>query len=377
MSSQISFPDQSNRLASLDMLRGFDLFMLVFFQPVFNSIAQHWANVPIVGFFLNQLNHVSWEGFHAWDLVMPLFLFMVGAAMPFSFEKFKNDSNKKAIYKRIIRRVIILFILGMVVQGNLLSLDPLQFKFYSNTLQSIAIGYFIAAIFQLHLSNLNQYIVTGLLLFTYWALLTFLGDFTPTGNIADKIDRFILGPYRDGAYYLENGTWEFSSNYYYTWILSSMTFGVTVMLGSFAGKLMKNGKDRFKNSRNLLVLGIGLLASGWLLSFQTPIIKPIWSSSMTLFAGGLSFLLMAFFYYFADYKGKFKNLEWLKFYGMNSITAYCLGEVVNFRSIAISVLWGLEKYTGDFYPSILTFANFLILFFILKAMYKAKIFIKI
>lgn len=377
MDSQIAIPVQSNRLASLDMLRGFDLFMLVFFQPVFYSIAMHWADVPIVGFFLNQFRHVFWEGFHVWDLVMPLFLFMVGAAMPFSFDKFKKELNKKAIYKRIIRRVIILFILGMVVQGNLLSLDPVQFKFYSNTLQSIAIGYLIAAILQLHLSDRNQYIATGFLLVAYWALLTFLGDFTPEGNIAEKVDQIILGPFRDGAHYLENGTWVFASDYYYTWILSSMTFVVTVMLGVFAGKIMKNGKNRIKNSRNLLFWGIGLVVSGLLLSVQTPIIKTIWSSSMTLYAGGLSFILMAFFYYIIDCKGKFKNTEWLKFYGMNSITAYCLGEVVNFRSVANSVLWGLEKYVGDFYPSILTFANFLILFFILKAMYKANIFIKI
>lgn len=211
----------------------------------------------------------------------------------------------------------------------------------------------------------------------YWALLTFLGDFTPEGNIAEKVDQIILGPFRDGAHYLENGTWVFASDYYYTWILSSMTFVVTVMLGVFAGKIMKNGKNRIKNSRNLLFWGIGLVVSGLLLSVQTPIIKTIWSSSMTLYAGGLSFILMAFFYYIIDCKGKFKNTEWLKFYGMNSITAYCLGEVVNFRSVANSVLWGLEKYVGDFYPSILTFANFLILFFILKAMYKANIFIKI
>lgn len=367
----------SNRLASLDILRGFDLFMLVFFQPVFTSVAKHWAGIPAVDFLLNQFSHKNWEGFNAWDLVMPLFLFMVGAAMPFSFEKHKTESNKKSIYKRIIRRVIILFLLGMVVQGNLLSLYPLQIRIYTNTLQSIAVGYLIAAILQLHFSNRNQYFATALLLIGYWALLTFFGDFTPTGNIAEKVDRFILGRFRDGVYYNEGGSWQFADYYHYTWILSSMTFAVTVMLGVFAGKIMKNGKDKLKNSRILLLSGLGLLVSGWLLSFHTPIIKTIWTSSMTLFAGGLSFLLMAFFYYFVDYKGKLKWMGWLKIYGMNSIVAYCIGEVVDFRSAANSVLWGLEKYTGDYYHSLLTFANFLIIFFILRAMYKAHYFVKI
>lgn len=82
---------------------------------------------------------------------------------------------------------------------------------------------------------------------------------------------------------------------------------------------------------------------------------------------------MALFYY----AGQSKGLNWLKIYGMNSIIAYTLGMVVNFRSVANSLFWGLEKYAGDYYGSILTFANFLILFFILRIMYKLRIFVRI
>ena len=367
----------SERLESLDILRGFDLFMLVFFQPVFMNIFYRWADVPFIGFFVRQFEHGDWIGFRAWDLVMPLFLFMVGAAMPFAFEKFKTDPDKSHIYKKIIRRFIILFILGMVVQGNLLNFDPLQIRLYSNTLQSIAVGYLFSALFLLNLSNRNQYIVTAILLVGYWALLTFFGDFTPDGNFAEKVDKLVLGRFRDGVYYLEDGSWEFSDSYHYTWIVSSMTFIVTVMLGTFAGKIMKNGKDKKKNCIYLLVWGLALIIVGLLLSLQTPIIKKIWSSSMTLYSGGLCFLLMAFFYYLVDYKKKSKGLKWLKIYGMNSIVAYTLGMVISFRSIANSVLYGLEQYVGDFYPAIITFANFLILFIILRMMYKTRIFIKI
>ena len=98
---------------------------------------------------------------------------------------------------------------------------------------------------------------------------------------------------------------------------------------------------------------------------------------MTLWSGGWCFLLMALFYYIIDFKEKKKGFKWLKIYGMNSITAYTLGMVINFRSIAGSFLWGLEKYVGDYYPALLTLANFIILFLILKFMYKFKIFIKI
>ncbi len=367
----------SNRLASLDILRGFDLFMLVFFQPVFVAFARHWKDVPVFSFLLHQFEHVKWEGFSAWDLVMPLFLFMVGAAMPFSFEKYRTNPDKRAIYKKITKRFVILFILGTVVQGDLLSLDPMQIRIYTNTLQAIAVGYVISAVLLLHLSRKGQVVATLLLLTGYWALLTFLGDFTPDGNFAEAVDRAVLGRVRDGVTYAEDGSWSFSDNYRYTWVLTSMVFGVTTMLGAFAGQIMKNGKDKRKNSQLLFIIGGALLVSAWLLSFQTPIIKKIWSASMTLWSGGLCFLLMALFYYIVDYKGRSNGLNWLKIYGMNSIVAYTLGMVVNFRSAAHSLLWGLEKYTGDYYSAILTFANFLILFFILQLMYKLRVFVKI
>ena len=367
----------SNRLASLDILRGFDLFMLVFFQPVFVAFARHWKDVPVFSFLLHQFEHVKWEGFSAWDLVMPLFLFMVGAAMPFSFEKYRANPDKRAIYKKITKRFVILFILGAVVQGDLLSLDPMQIRIYTNTLQAIAVGYVISAVLLLHLSRKGQVVATLLLLTGYWALLTFLGDFTPDGNFAEAVDRAVLGRVRDGVTYAEDGSWSFSDNYRYTWVLTSMVFGVTTMLGAFAGQIMKNGKDKRKNSQLLFTIGGVLLVSAWLLSFQTPIIKKIWSASMTLWSGGLCFLLMALFYYIVDYKGWSKRLNWLKIYGMNSIVAYTLGMVVNFRSAAHSLLWGLEKYTGDYYSAVLTFANFLILFLILQLMYKLRVFVKI
>ncbi len=346
---KVQTPVSKERLASLDILRGFDLFMLVFFQPVFVAFARHWQDVPVFSFLLNQFEHVQWEGFHAWDLVMPLFLFMVGAAMPFSFEKYRTNPDKAAIYKKITKRFFILFILGAVVQGKLLSLDPLQIRIYTNTLQAIAVGYVISAMFLLHLSGKWQLAATFLLLAGYWAFLTFLGDFTPEGNFAEAVDRAVLGRVRDGVSYAEDGSWSFSDNC----------------------------KDKLKNSRLLSIIGVALLISAWLLSFQTPIIKKIWSASMTLWSGGLCFLLMALFYYIIDYKGRSKGLNWLKIYGMNSIAAYTLGMVINFRSVANSLLWGLEKYTGDYYSAILTFANFLILFFILQLMYKLRVFVKI
>lgn len=365
------------RLSSLDILRGFDLFLLVFFQPVFVAFAGHWSDNPFFAFMLKQFEHADWVGFRAWDLVMPLFLFMVGVALPFSLSKYKNGSNNGRIYKRITRRFVVLFILGIVVQGNLLNLDPLAIRLYTNTLQAIAVGYAFSSFFIIHLSMRTQIIVTSLLLIVYWALMSVFGDFTPEGNFAEIIDKAVLGRFRDGVIYDEMGNWNFSTNYSYTWVLTSMVFIVTTMMGVFAGQIMRGSKDKLRNSKLLFIIGLALLLSGWLLSFQTPIIKKIWSASMTLWSGGWCFLLMALFYYVVDYKGWSKGLNWLKIYGMNSITAYTLGMVVSFSSITTSLLYGFEQYTGVYYGAIITFANFLILFFILRLMYRQNYFVKI
>lgn len=351
------------RLASLDVLRGFDLFLLVFFQPVLVELGNH-LDVSWLKPILYQFDHALWLGFRFWDLVMPLFLFMTGASMPFSMDRFQVQADKRMAHRKIFRRFIILFMLGMVVQGNLLGMDFSRFYFYVNTLQAIAVGYLIAAMLLLHTPIKTHLWATALLLILYWIPMTFAGDFSPEGNFAYKVDQYLMG--------------RFCGDPTYTWIWSSLTFGVKVMLGTFAGRLMKNGKEnRLNVAKQLLLVGVALVLSGWLWSLQMPVIKRVWSCSMTLLSGGYSFLLMALFYYLIDCKGYVRGTQWLKVYGMNSITAYMLGETINFRCVVHSVSYGLEQYLCEYYSVWLTFGNFLIIFLILRFMYLQQIFVKI
>lgn len=366
------------RLESLDILRGFDMFLLVFFQPVFLAVAR-CLGVPWLDAVAYQLDHESWAGFRFWDLVMPLFLFMTGASMPFAFGRKIAEGRVRSLWPGILRRVALLFILGMVVQGNLLSLDTRQLRLYSNTLQAIAAGYLIASVIILNLKTRWQIVATAALLLIYWIPMTFMGDFTPEGNFAEAVDRAVLGRFRDGVYFDEIGSWHFSSWYTYTWIWSSLTFGVTVMLGAFCGSIIRNGRATPRPTAiRLLVIGVVLVAAGLLWNLQMPIIKRLWTASMTLYAGGWCFILMAVFYWVIDGMGFSSRVSWLKIYGMNSITAYVLGEVVNFRSIPESLSYGLKPILGpECYSAWITFANYLIVFLILLVMYRRRIFIKL
>ena len=356
-------PDK--RLASIDILRGLDLFLLLFFQPVLVAVgrAAHWPWLNVV---LYQFDHEVWEGFRLWDLVMPLFLFMVGASMPFSFAKFMEvPGGRRRAYRKVARRFVLLFLFGMIVQGNLLGLDPGNIQIYTNTLQAIAFGYLIAAMLLLHCTLRWQMVLTAGLLIIYWISMHFFGDYSLEGSFAYRVDELIIGPLR--------------GDLTYTWVWSSLTFGATVMLGAFAGDLMKRPRgSRLRTAGLLAAVGAALVVAGLLWSLEMPIIKRLWTSSMTLFAGGLSFLLMALTYWWVDCLGHTCGLNWLKIYGMNPITAYILGEVVNFRSIVSSVSYGLEPIIGpEWYAAWLTFGNFLILFLILRQMYRSQVFLKI
>lgn len=360
------------RLKSLDILRGFDLLLLVYLGGIIKQFARatgwEWLK-PVT----HQLRHMDWIGYSVWDHIMPLFMFMAGVSIPFAFAKYREENRSKGkIYGRIARRVVLLWIFGMISQGNLLSLKPADFAYFSNTLQSIAVGYLVSAIMFLNTKPRTQIISAAALLVVYWAGMMFIkvdgcggGDLTPDHNFAIWLDQKILGKHDDGTSY--------------TWIWSSLNFIVTVMTGMFAGEVMKSDKHKEEHRAYfMMVLGVILIIAGKLWGLQMPIIKHLWTSSMTLFSSGISFILMGVFYYCIDCRGWSKGFEWLKYYGMNSIFVYMIGRFVKFNHISESVLWGFGNYLPDeWYKLLISIGGCVLLTLVLKHMYKDKIFLRL
>lgn len=372
----------SKRLESLDALRGFDLFFLVALGPLMHSLART-ANVEWLNESMWVFSHVSWEGFSPWDLIMPLFLFMSGISMPFSLSRYKSISDKRPLLRRLAKRILLLWIFGMMCQGNLLALDPNTIYLYSNTLQAIATGYLITALLFLFTSRRTQIITAVVLLLVYWTTMQFItvdgyggGNYTPQGNLAEWIDNTVLGRFRDTAQVID-GKVVVADWYHYTWILSSLNFGVTVLTGLFAGYSAKDKIEEKKKLKLYFGTGITMVIAGWLWNFQMPVIKTIWTSSMVLVSSGYCFLLMGLFYYWIDYKGHRSGITWLKVYGMNSIVAYMLANVVNFRCIGESLFYGLEQYMGSYYSFLMTLWNIGAVYVIIWFMYKRGIFLKV
>ena len=371
------------RLVSLDALRGFDLFVLVALGPLVLSFTQAAGPEHFKG-LRAAFTHVDWEGFSPWDLIMPLFVFMSGASIPFALSRFRNGANRSLLVRRLLKRVLLLWLLGMVVQGNLLGLDPSRFYVYTNTLQAIAAGYLIAALLFTNTRLRTQVIVAVLLLLGYWAAMEFVsvdgygaGSYAPESNLAEWIDRTVLGRFRDGASVNEAGQVVFAPWYHYTWLLSTATFGVTALTGVFAGSIARASWSGMQKVLVYFGLGVAMVVLGWLWDIQMPVIKTIWTSSMVLVSSGYCFLLMAVFYLLFDVFHFTFGLYFLRVYGMNSITAYVISEVVNFRGVAHSVLYGLEQHVGGYYTFVLTFSQVLIVYLILRSMYKHGVFVKV
>ncbi len=373
----------NKRLESLDILRGFDLFFLVGLEAVMHAL-DGAIDAPWFDRVMWCFTHVDWEGFSSWDLVMPLFMFMSGITIPFALARYKREGNKAVAYRRIIKRVVLLWLLGMVCQGNLLGLDPHRLYLYSNTLQAIAMGYLIASLLYLNTSIRTQIAIAIALLLAFWGCMEWIqvgdyggGCYTPEGNLAEWVDRTVLGRFRDGAV-LADGQVVFAPWYRYTWVLSSITFGATTLSGMFAGYILKDtSRPPLRKCGLLAIIGIALVALGWLWGCQLPVIKKLWTSSMVLVSSGWCFLLMALFYWVVDCKGYHKGLGWLKVYGTNSIAAYMMATCINFSSVSSSLLYGLRAYTGDFYPVLIAVANAAIVYLILRWMYRQQAFLKV
>ena len=358
------------RLMSLDALRGFDMFWIVGGGSIIASLDTIFHH-PITAFLKEQLDHVEWQGFRFEDIIMPLFLFIVGTAMPFSFSKsLTGGRSKKQIYFHVVRRVIILWIIGMMLQGNLLSYEFSRLKFYTNTLQAIAAGYFFASIIILQFKIPGQLIITGALLLLFWALMELVpvpgygaGVLTEEGNFAMYIDSLVLGRFRDGLPY--------------TWVLSSMTFTATVMMGVMAAHLLRSQKTQSVKTLGLFAAGIGTLLLGTVWDIWFPIIKHIWTSSFVLFSGGLCYLLLAVFYLLIDVWGLKKWAFGFVVIGMNAIAVYTTVHLFDFRRVADIFIRGLRERLGSYHDFVQELIAFAIVWLILYWMYRKKTFIKV
>ncbi len=366
---------KSERLLSLDALRGFDMFWIIGWGRIWHELAK-LTDLPFFKWWSTQMSHCDWDGFHFYDLIFPLFLFIAGISFPFSLEKsLQKGITNKALYFRIIKRALILVFLGFVFNG-FLKLD-FETQRYSGVLVRIGLAWMCAAFIYINTKRNGRILWCAGILVVYWLALTFIQApdypnalrFSMEGSIACYIDRAFLPGRMYSELYDPSG------------ISGIIPAIATTLLGMLTGMFIKTSKEGLtpmKKVGYMTVAGIALMAIGLLWGLIFPINKPIWTSSYVCLAGGISLLLFALFYWIIDVCGYRRWTLFFTVIGMNSITIYMAQPIINFQFTANYLFGGLVKYFPAAWAPFLNSLTFIIVCWLfLYFLYKKKIFIKV
>jgi predicted acyltransferase len=285
------------RLYSLDALRGFDMFWIMGGGGIFIGLASltQW---PVLQWWANQLHHVEWHGFHFYDIIFPLFLFIAGISFPFSLAKrYHSGADKKSLYRHIIKRGLILIFLG-IIYNNGISFDFANLN-YAGVLGRIGLAWMFAALIFMNTGLKFRIVWLWGILIGYWLLLLLfpapdLGDANPfsmKGNLAGYIDRLFL----PGKLHYTYGSGE--------GLLNTLPAVSTALMGMLTGQFMMSNSLKNRPYRKVLLMVLvatGLIILGRIWNIVFPINKMLWSSSFVCLVGGLSLLFFALFYLIID-----------------------------------------------------------------------------
>lgn len=365
-------PD-AERLYSLDALRGFDMFWIMGAEEVFHGLAKATGS-SFWGAISNQFTHPSWNGFHVYDLIFPLFLFMAGVSTPYSIgRELEKGESRQQLVVRVIKRGLILVVLG-IIYNNGLQLRPLSDIRFSSVLGRIGIAYMLANIIFLYTKERAQIIWFCGLLVGYWLILKFTsapgfppGDLTMQGNFASYVDRNILpGKLSLGIH----DTVGFFNN-----IPAISTALGGILTGTF---LKKSILDPPKKAGLLTCVGIGFLALAQLWNLDFPINKNMWSSSFVLQTTGLSLILLSVFYYIIDVLGYKSWAFFFKVIGMNSILIYISGRFIDWNYTTNAFFQWLDQLVGNpINDVIMAMCLVLVKWLFLYVLYKQKLFLRV
>jgi predicted acyltransferase len=389
-----------SRLLSLDALRGFDMFWIVGAEDIVHALHKVSHSGP-VNLLAAQLTHKDWRGVAFYDLIFPLFVFIVGVSLVFSLSRIIERDGKEAALKRVFWRALLLYVVGIFYYGGIGG--GWERVRLLGVLQRIAIAYFFAGALFCLLKRRGLVVACASLLLGYWAIMALApirdisleksnlqklsaetgitnvavlfqqttgrvrGVYDEGRNVANHVDfQCLPGRKWDGAYDPEG-------------MLSTLPAIATCLLGVFAGLLLMNGKIDPRR-KVLLLAGCGAAAVvlGFLWGLGFPVIKKLWTSSYVLVAGGYSCLFLAAFYQVIDV---WKFEKWAMpfvWVGVNPLTIYLLHNMVDLNALANRLVGGPVKAALGNYDQVATTTVVLCFSFLFAHfLYRRKVFIRL
>ncbi len=362
----------SERLLSLDALRGFDMFWIISGEFLVRALRDltgwNWTVWLSI-----QLEHVEWNGFHFYDLIFPLFLFLSGVTMPYSLSRqLEKGIPKQKIYIKILRRAALLVLFGIIYNGlgdwNLTNLR------YASVLGHIGVAYMFAAFIFLNTNWKQQAFWVGGILLIYWGIQMFIpvpgygaGVLTMEGSINGFVDRLLM----PGKLYLEIHDPE-------GWLVKISAIALA-LLGAQTGFFLKtNSSSQIKKVAYLITAAVSFLVLSLIWDLFLPINKNLWTSSFVLHAAGWSILLLSIFYFIIDVAGYKKWSFFFVVIGTNSITIYLLSSINDFSYMTKYLFGGVINWADKGMQPLLFFIFLLAIeWSLLLFLYKKKIFLKV
>jgi predicted acyltransferase len=397
----------SERLLSVDALRGFDMFWIIGAGSLVTAVGKMQDNA-VTRFLATQLKHCDWEGFHFYDLIFPLFLFIMGVSMVFSLDKALAQGGRVQAVGRVLRRSLLLLLLGVFYYGGVSHRWPdVQL---GGVLPRIALCYLFAALIYCCCSTRLKTIaaISAGLLLGYWALMTWVpfpdlllkaevikplaaqihsaepadlaaatpdrisGSYEEGRNLCNYVDfRLLLGRKMSG-YYINEG------------LLSTLPAIALCLFGIFAGRLLQSRSVGGGCKVYWLILaGATAVGVGFLWSLKMPLIKRIWTSSFVLVAGGYGAILLGVFYLLVDV---WKLRRWCQpfvWIGMNSITIYLAASILKFGDLAERFVGGdvklfLETHVAQGFGTLVqALVGLGLAIWLTRFLYQRKIFLRV
>ncbi|MDP4208651.1 MAG: DUF5009 domain-containing protein [Bacteroidota bacterium] len=362
---------KSSRIASIDALRGFDMFWITggdaFFITLFTFIGS-----TFFGKLALQLDHVPWSGFRFYDLIFPLFLFIMGLSMPFSITKrLERGDSKQKMYMHVIRRTVLLYIFGMIYNGLFgFNFETLR---YTGVLHRIAFTYLFASVIVMNFKAKGQLVWAGCITLGYWLLLLLVPvpghgayHLTPEGNLCAYIDQHFL----PGSFCC----YKFGDN---EGLLSNFPAIANVLVGVWAGARLISDISSQQKIKIFLLSAFSLIGVALLWNFIYPINKYLWTGSFVLLTCGLSILAICLFFWIIDVKGYSRWAFPFRVIGMNSITIYVVQGVFDFGVVAHIFIRGITPHLGNFQHTFNIFCILIVKWLFLYFLYRQKIFLKV
>ena len=389
----------AKRLLSLDALRGFDMFWIVGGEELVHALFKVWPYGPL-RLIESQMDHKPWRGVAFYDLIFPLFVFIVGVSLVFSLTRTIEQHGRASALKRIFFRGLVLYLFGLIYYGGI-SKGWAEIR-WMGVLQRIALAYFFAGLLFCFFRLRALIAICASLLIGYWALTTFvpIRDFnletehlkslglTPRGPETYArfyaTTNFVRGRFDDGLNlpqqidfkYLPGFKWD--GAYDPEGILSTLPAIATCLLGVFAGFLLKSNATDQRKVLCLFCAGIAAIALGCLWGLQFPVIKKVWTSSYVLVAGGYSCLMLAVFFQIIEIWQWRKWCTPFVWIGMNPITLYLTMNLVDFGHIAERFVGGpIQSYLGVRGELLASFVVVFMMFMFVRFLYQRKIFLRL